>query len=229
MTTKNANTASTKQTTKKTPKITPPPPPPTPAPAPVENDNIVLETETPDSSLQKSKKTTRKSYTRDDIIKEFDDIVTYFETLIENIRSDNKKQSLSVAPLRTLKGKVLSLKKKAVKLIKPGKKDSGVKKIVNTNSGFLKPVNISSEMAKFTGFDSTVKYSRVDITKFLCEYIKNHGLQNPSDRRQINLDPKLSKLLKYDSDKIPLTYFQLQSHLKHHFISDGTKKVATTA
>jgi chromatin remodeling complex protein RSC6 len=223
MTAKTAKTTTTKPTTtKKVTKTIPP------------TDNIVLDdTETPvtpdGSDSGKSKKSTRKSYSRDDIIKEFDDIVVSFETLIENIRTDSKKNTLGVAPIRSLKSKVLSLKKKAIKLIKPGKKESGLKKTTNVNSGFLKPVNISPEMAKFTGFDASVKYSRVDVTKFLCDYIKTHGLQNPTDRRQINLDPKLSKLLKYDSGKAPLTYFQLQSHLKHHFINDGTKKITATA
>lgn len=165
----------------------------------------------------------RKTYSRDDIIMGFNDIITSCESLIESIRSDTKK--CGVAHIRTLKNKIQSLQKKAIKLIKP-KKNQSLNKRNNITSGFLKPINISPEMAKFTGFDSKVKYSRVDVTKFLCEYIKNHGLQNPSDRRQINLDPKLSKLLKYDSGKPPLTYFQLQSHLKHHFISDGMKKIA---
>jgi chromatin remodeling complex protein RSC6 len=197
------------------------------------NNNIVLEHDSPDGSDGgKSKKGIRKSYSRDDINKEFEDIIASFETLIENIRTDNnkKKNTLGVAPIRSLKSKVLSLKKKAMKLIKPKKNESsGAKKNTNVNSGFLKPVSISPEMAKFTGFDANVKYSRVDVTKFLCDYIKTHGLQNPTDRRQINLDPKLSKLLKYDSTgKVPLTYFQLQSHLKHHFINDGTKKINAT-
>ena len=90
----------------------------------------------------------------------------------------------------------------------------------NSNSGFLKPVQISKEMAKFTGWDASQLKSRVDVTKFLCNYIKENDLQNPKDRRQILADSKLSKLLKYDSKKEtnPLTYFRIQSCLKEHFI-----------
>jgi chromatin remodeling complex protein RSC6 len=74
-------------------------------------------------------------------------------------------------------------------------------------------------MAKFTGWDPTELKSRVDVTKFICAYVKDHNLQNPEDRRQILADPKLTKLLKYDVKKEgnPLTYFRIQTSLKNHF------------
>jgi chromatin remodeling complex protein RSC6 len=75
-------------------------------------------------------------------------------------------------------------------------------------------------MAKFTGWNADELKSRVDVTKYLCNYIKEKNLQNPKDRRQIIADTKLAKLLDYDNkkDTQPLTYFLIQSHLKKHFI-----------
>ena len=75
-------------------------------------------------------------------------------------------------------------------------------------------------MAKFTGWDKDELRSRVDVTKFLCQYIRENNLQNPKDKRQILADSKLQKLLKYDPKKEsdPLTYFKLQSSLKPHFV-----------
>jgi chromatin remodeling complex protein RSC6 len=92
----------------------------------------------------------------------------------------------------------------------------------NTNSGFLKPVKISKEMAKFTGWEANELRSRVDVTKMICDYIKKNNLQNPSDRRQIMADTKLSKLLNYDSkkDTEPLTYYRIQSFMKPHFVKE---------
>jgi chromatin remodeling complex protein RSC6 len=89
----------------------------------------------------------------------------------------------------------------------------------NTLSGFRKPAKISSEMALFTKWDPSKLYSRVDVTKFLCNYIKEHQLQNPQDRRQILCDEHLASLLKYDGAKrsTPLTYPGLQQHIQHHF------------
>jgi chromatin remodeling complex protein RSC6 len=89
----------------------------------------------------------------------------------------------------------------------------------NTSSGFLKPVKISKEMSKFTGWDTKELKSRVDVTKFLCNYIREHKLQNEGDKRQINPDQKLQKLLNYDpkTSTQPLTYYHLQTLLKSHF------------
>jgi upstream activation factor subunit UAF30 len=88
----------------------------------------------------------------------------------------------------------------------------------NTNSGFLKKVPISKEMAKFTGWDSSELKSRVDVTKSLCNYIRENNLQNPKDRRQILPDVKLTKLLNIKKGDPPLTYYRIQSCIKPHFI-----------
>jgi chromatin remodeling complex protein RSC6 len=60
----------------------------------------------------------------------------------------------------------------------------------------------------------------VDVTKFLCAYIKDNNLQNDADKRQIKPDAKLTKLLGYDAKAAtsPLTYFHLQKLLKPHFV-----------
>ena len=91
----------------------------------------------------------------------------------------------------------------------------------NTNSGFLKPVKLSKDLIKFTGWNPEELRSRVDVTKFICNYIKEHDLQNPADRRQIQVDKdtKLRKLLKYNSktEEKPLTYYSLQTFMKPHF------------
>jgi chromatin remodeling complex protein RSC6 len=94
----------------------------------------------------------------------------------------------------------------------------------NTNSGFLKPVQISKELAKFTGWDQNELRSRVDVTKYICNYIKEKNLQDPADKRNIRVedDGNLKKLLKYDGkDKKPLTYYRLQTYLKGHFNSSA--------
>ena len=85
-------------------------------------------------------------------------------------------------------------------------------------------MKISKEMAKFTGWNPTELKSRVDVTKYICKYIRDNNLQNPDDRRQIVADPKLSKLLEYDSKKEekPLTYYRIQTFMKKHFITPPT-------
>jgi upstream activation factor subunit UAF30 len=91
------------------------------------------------------------------------------------------------------------------------------KKRTNVNSGFLKQVSISKEMAKFIGCDAGELKSRVDVTKAICAYIKGNNLQNPKDRREILPDSKLKKLLRIEKGEEPLTYYRVQSKLKPHF------------
>ncbi len=92
----------------------------------------------------------------------------------------------------------------------------------NTSSGFMKPVGISGEMCKFTGWDASELKSRVDVTKYICGYIRDNDLQNPADRRQIVPDKKLTALLKLDKKSLkeePLTYYSLQKKIQPHFVS----------
>ena len=85
----------------------------------------------------------------------------------------------------------------------------------------MKPVSLSKEMCKFTGWEKDCPKSRVDVTKFICKYIREKELQNPSDRRIILPDDKLKKLLSIDgSESDPLTYYSLQKKIQHHFNKD---------
>ena len=85
----------------------------------------------------------------------------------------------------------------------------------------MKPVGISGEMCKFTGWGTDELKSRVDVTKYICNYIREKDLQNPEDRRQIIPDKKLSGLLGVDKASLkeePLTYYSLQRRIQPHFI-----------
>jgi chromatin remodeling complex protein RSC6 len=122
--------------------------------------------------------------------------------------------------------KLKALKSQSSRIISkrnPSQRKTGT----NTSSGFLKPVAISKDIAKFAGWDVKEKKSRVAVTKALCDYIKEHKLQNEKDKRQILPDAKLCKLLNYDPKTAsqPLTYFHLQSLLKNHFIKETATAV----
>lgn len=81
-----------------------------------------------------------------------------------------------------------------------------------TNSGLQKKMPVSAEMRAFAGVDHEL--SRVDVTRLICEYIKEHDLQNPENKKEILLDAELKKLLKYDGTAI--TYPHIQKYLNHH-------------
>src|SRR5690606_19579916 len=46
----------------------------------------------------------------------------------------------------------------------------------NMKSGFAKPLPISNELSEFTGWDVNEMKSRNDITRYICDYIKNNNL-----------------------------------------------------
>jgi upstream activation factor subunit UAF30 len=158
---------------------------------------------------------TRQTPTRDSVEKEFDELVASIDEEIGRLR-DAPSKSKGVKFLRSVNKRVKALKNHALRI---SKQKTTVRRN-NTNSGFLKPVQISKDLAKFTGWEHNQPRSRVDVTKFICNYIKEKNLQDPEDKRNIRVDsdPALKKLLKYDNTEgKPLTYYSLQTYLKSHF------------
>ena len=60
-----------------------------------------------------------------------------------------------------------------------------------TNQGLMKAVQPSAELAAIVG---TKPLPRTEITKKIWDYIKEHGLQDPQNKRMINADEKLRPL-----------------------------------
>jgi chromatin remodeling complex protein RSC6 len=90
-----------------------------------------------------------------------------------------------------------------------------------SNSGLMKPVAISKELAQFMGVPADSLHSRVSVTNAICNYIKEKNLQNPANKRQINPDANLSKILGYTaSNGQPLTYFYIQQLIQPHFLKE---------
>jgi hypothetical protein len=81
------------------------------------------------------------------------------------------------------------------KCTKPKRSNKG--KNQNQNSGLLKPVGISEEMAQFANWDPSEKHSRVDVTKVICAYVKENNLQKKSNKKTIIPDDKLKTILRW--------------------------------
>jgi chromatin remodeling complex protein RSC6 len=157
----------------------------------------------------------RRSPNRESVLADFETLIMSVESEIQHLREGPSKTK-GVKFLRSLNKNIKILRNRTARVMKQKKKSGRTN---NKNSGFLKPVAISKEMAKFTGWDQDKLRSRVEVTKYICDYISEHDLQNPEDRRQIKPDIKLQKLLGYNPKKIkePLRYYSLQTHLKRHF------------
>ena len=170
-----------------------------------------------------NEKKKRRVHTKESVSTEFDELITVVQEEIDRLRESTGKQK-GVKFLRSLNKRIKTLSGHSVRVMKQKQKTNRKN---NTNSGFLKPVQLSKEMAKFTGWDHKELRSRVDVTKYICNYINENDLQNPLDRRQILADKKLAKLLEYDSnaDEKPLTYYRIQTYMKKHFSNPETARV----
>ncbi len=60
-----------------------------------------------------------------------------------------------------------------------------------TNSAFMKPMNVSSELSAVVGKGPM---PRSEVVKKLWVYIKSHNLQDPANKRNINADGALKKV-----------------------------------
>lgn len=108
---------------------------------------------------------------------------------------------------------------KLVKSTKKSKKTVNVNAVKRNPSGFAKPTKLSPELCTFLGVDKGTSLARTNVTKLINEYIKLNNLQNASDKRHIIPDAKLSSILSISGDD-KLTYFNLQTYIKHHFIKE---------
>ncbi|MGG4606102.1 SWIB/MDM2 domain-containing protein [Paenalcaligenes sp. Me131] len=79
------------------------------------------------------------------------------------------------------------------------------------NTGFMKPLTPSPALAAVIGPDAV---PRTEVTKKIWEYIKKHNLQDASNRRNINADAKLKKVLGKDQVNMFELSKLLSAHLK---------------
>lgn len=85
-----------------------------------------------------------------------------------------------------------------------------------TPSGFAKPTKISDELCAFLGVPKGTEMSRTDVTRKINLYVKEHNLYDPKNRRIINPDAAMKKILTLKPGE-DLSFFTLQRAIKGHF------------
>lgn len=83
-------------------------------------------------------------------------------------------------------------------------------------SGFAKPNKISDELCDFIGVPHGTEKSRTEITRYINNYVKEHNLNKPTNRRIILPDDKLKAILNVKEGE-EVTFFILQRLISHHF------------
>ena len=139
-----------------------------------------------------------------------------------------KLQQLSTL-FSAIKTEFRTLEKKASRELKSATKASAKRKRKTGNrspSGFVKPTLISADLATFLGKAAGTEMARTEVTREINAYIRANSLQDKTNGRKINADAKLSALLKIDTTKEDLTYFNLQRYMSPHFFK-ATAPVAT--
>lgn len=76
-------------------------------------------------------------------------------------------------------------------------------------SAFMKPVGVTEALAEIVG---PGPMPRTEITKKLWDYIRKHKLQDEKNKRQINPDQKLSKVI----GSAAIDMFQMTSKVSKH-------------
>lgn len=81
---------------------------------------------------------------------------------------------------------------------------------MTTNSGLMKPMALSEELADIIGKGPM---PRTEVVKGLWVYIKKHDLQDPANRRNILADEKLKKI--FDGKDV-VTMFEMTKLVSKH-------------
>lgn len=152
---------------------------------------------------EKKERKPRRVVTRENINENLDKIIESASGL------EGKAAKSILKELKVLKNDLKKVMKK-----KGGEKKRGV-----TNSGFFKEVKITEDLAKFMQCKPDELKSRVDVTRFICKYVKDKNLQDQENKKIIVPDEPLKKLLKHDSKTDgALTFPSVQKLIQKHFV-----------
>jgi len=79
------------------------------------------------------------------------------------------------------------------------------------------PIDVSDKLSSFMGLKEGQQVARMEVTKYIMDYIKINNLLNPNNNQYIVPDSKLNTLFSDNSGS--LTYFNMQKHINKHFIT----------
>lgn len=82
--------------------------------------------------------------------------------------------------------------------------------MAKSNSAFMKPMTVSSELAAVVG---NGPMPRSEVVKGLWAYIKKHNLQDPKNKRNINADENLKKIF---DGKATVNMFEMTKLVSKH-------------
>jgi upstream activation factor subunit UAF30 len=174
-------------------------------------EEIIEEVVEEGTSVKKS-----RAVTKETVEASFDSLLADIAAEVAALRPDvgKKKSGPGIRFLGQITTRLTKLKSQSLKIAR-GKKKAAPS---NPNSGFKKKVPVSEKFQKFAGWGGDELHSRIDATKFICDYIKENNLQNPDDKRRIIPDDKLRKILACDKEVTDFRYCDIQTYMKNHYL-----------
>ena len=153
-----------------------------------------------------------------DMVDEDDPIALQFEAVLASLANFRTQVTAVQQQMR-------GLEKTVSKEVKALKKEKGRRKKTKSGaarkpSGFAKPAQVSAELCSFMQRELGTEIARTEVTQYIIKYIREHALQNTSNRRVIEPDAELMVLLgAQPGDEV--TYFNLQKYMNRHFHRAG--------
>lgn len=187
------------------------------APAPAAVEQVAEPAVTEKRQRQRKPAEERKPLTPESVVHDLEELVG----LISGALADEAQLKKPAKVLRGVQSRVRKLLNDVPRLLRKTHKTPAPKDPAKlNNSGLMKPVKISADLARFMGVPVDTLQSRVAVTNAICSYVKTKDLQNPQNKREIRPDASLASLLGYSGDKAqqPLTYFYVQQLIQPHFI-----------
>ena len=154
-----------------------------------------------------------KSLSSDAILTAVDAKIQQVSSILASMKNDSKALRKQIAADKKVADKLAKKSAKKKRVVVEGEE------VKPRNSGFMRPVKISDELASFLGKTTGTVMGRQDANDEIRQYVALHNLKETEKGkgRNINPDAKLSALLKLPSGE-QLTYFNLQKYMKPHFI-----------
>ena len=142
----------------------------------------------------------------EEIQKDFQNVVSNLKNLKMNITVlQNQMRTLD----KNISRKLRYFNKKMKKMRRKGNRKP---------SGFAVPTKITEELSTFMGKDKDELVARTEVTKSIIKYIKDNQLEWEENKKFIDPDKTLKKLLRINENSERLTYFNLQRFVNIHFI-----------
>ena len=162
-----------------------------------------------------------KSLSSDTILTSVDAKIQQVSSILASLKNDSKVLRRQIAADKKVADKLAKKSAKKKRVVAEGEE------VKPRNSGFMRPVRISDELASFLGKAAGTVMGRQDANDEIRQYVSLHNLKETEKGkgRNINPDDKLSALLKLPKDE-QLTYFNLQKYMKPHFIRIETPATA---